>query len=220
MVGAVSLAGDADALMRRRPVIPILTIDAVEQAVPLAQALVRGGLDVMEVTLRTPVALEAIREIGRHVPEALLGAGTVLNRTDLAAALEAGAKFIVTPGLTDGLLDALLDAGVPLLPGVASASEVMRALDVGLTRFKFFPAEAAGGPASLSAFQGPFAMAKFCPTGGVSAANAAAYLLLPNVLCVGGSWVAPASAIGSGDWPRITALARAAAALERPLVRA
>jgi 2-dehydro-3-deoxyphosphogluconate aldolase/(4S)-4-hydroxy-2-oxoglutarate aldolase len=215
-VGAVSGGLDADALMRRQPVIPILTIDTVEQAAPLARALVAGGLDVMEVTLRTPAALDAIETIAREVPDAVLGAGTVLNCQDLRAALAAGARFIVTPGLTDVLLDAVSTAGVPLLPGVATASEVMRGLDAGLSRFKFFPAEAAGGAATLAAFAGPFAIARFCPTGGVSAANAPGYLSLTNVLCVGGGWVAPAAAVRAGDWARITALASEAAALEQP----
>lgn len=206
---------DAGALMRRRPVIPILTVEAADQAVPLAKALVAGGLDVMEVTLRTPAASDAIAAIAREVPEALIGAGTVLSRQDLRTALAAGARFIVTPGLTDGLLDALSAAGTPLLPGVATASEVMRGLDAGLTAFKFFPAEAAGGAPTLAALAGPFAAVKFCPTGGVNAANAADYLALANVLCVGGSWVAPADAIRAGDWGKITALAREAAALKR-----
>ncbi len=214
-MGAVSGPIDADALMRRRPVIPILTIEAVEHAVPLARALAAGGLDVMEVTLRTPAALEAIASIARDAAEVVIGAGTVLNRDDLARALDAGARFIVTPGLTDGLIEALLDASVPLLPGVATASELMRGLDAGLTHFKFFPAEAAGGAPVLAAFQGPFAAARFCPTGGLNAGNAVAYLKLANVLCVGGAWVAPPAAIRAGDWAAITALAREAAALQR-----
>jgi 2-dehydro-3-deoxyphosphogluconate aldolase/(4S)-4-hydroxy-2-oxoglutarate aldolase len=214
-VGAVSTPADADALMRRRPVIPILTIEAAQHAAPLARALVAGGLDVMEVTLRTPEALKAIAAIAREVPEVVLGAGTVLNRDDLAWALDAGARFIVTPGLTDNLVEALLEAGVPLLPGVATASELMRGLDAGLTHFKFFPAEAAGGAPVLAAFKGPFAAARFCPTGGLNARNAPAYLALDNVLCVGGAWVAPPAAIRTGDWAAITALARAAAALPR-----
>jgi len=206
---------DADALMRRRPVIPILTIEDAERAVPLARALVQGGLDVMEVTLRTPAALAAIANIAAAVPEVVLGAGTILNREDLARALGAGARFIVTPGLTDHLITALLDSQAPVLPGVATASELMRGLDAGLTHFKFFPCEAAGGTAVLAAFAGPFAMARFCPTGGVTARNAPAYLALPNVLCVGGAWVAPQAAIRAGDWAAITRLAREAAALTR-----
>jgi 2-dehydro-3-deoxyphosphogluconate aldolase / (4S)-4-hydroxy-2-oxoglutarate aldolase len=214
-VGAVSGSLDANALMRRRPVIPILTIEAAEHAVPLARALAAGGLDVMEVTLRTPAALKAIAGIRRDVPEVVIGAGTVLNRDDLARALDAGARFIVTPGLTDDLIVALLDAGAPLLPGVATASDLMRGLDAGLTHFKFFPAEAAGGAPVLAAFQAPFAAARFCPTGGLNAGNARAYLTLPNVLCVGGAWVAPPAAIRGGDWATITALAREAASLRR-----
>lgn len=214
-MGAVSEPLDADALMGRRPVIPILTIENAEHAVPLARALAQGGLDVMEVTLRTPAALAAIASIAAEVPEVVVGAGTVLNRDDLARALDAGARFIVTPGLTKDLLAALLDCTVPLLPGVATASELMRGLDAGLTRFKFFPAEAAGGASVLAAFAGPFAMARFCPTGGLNARNAPAYLALPNVLCVGGAWVAPPAAIRAGDWAAITRLAREAAALAR-----
>jgi 2-dehydro-3-deoxyphosphogluconate aldolase / (4S)-4-hydroxy-2-oxoglutarate aldolase len=214
-VGAVSAAPDADALMRRRPVIPILTIEDADRAVLLAQALARGGLDVMEVTLRTPAALAAIARIAAELPEVVLGAGTILNRDDLARALDAGARFIVTPGLTDELIAALLDSAVPLLPGVATASELMRGLDAGLTHFKFFPAEAAGGAPVLAAFEGPFAMARFCPTGGLNERNAPAYLSLPNVLCVGGAWVAPPAAIRAGDWAAITRLAREASALRR-----
>ncbi len=214
-MGAVSDAADADTLMRRRPVIPILTIEDADQAVPLATALAQGDLDVMEVTLRTPAALAAITRIATEVPEVMLGAGTVLNRDDLARALDAGARFIVTPGLTDDLIAALLDSAVPLLPGVATASELMRGLDAGLTRFKFFPAEAAGGAPVLAAFAGPFATARFCPTGGLDAKNAPAYLALPNVLCVGGAWVAPPAAIRASDWAAITGLAREAATLAR-----
>jgi len=204
---------DVDALMRRRPVIPILTVEAAEHAVPLARALAAGGLDVMEVTLRTPAALEAIAAIASEVPEVVVGAGTILNRGDLARALDAGARFIVTPGLTDDLIAALVDANLPLLPGVATASELMRGLAAGLTHFKFFPAEAAGGAPVLAAFLGPFATARFCPTGGLNAGNAAGYLSLANVLCVGGAWVAPPAAIRAGDWGAITALAREGAAL-------
>jgi 2-dehydro-3-deoxyphosphogluconate aldolase/(4S)-4-hydroxy-2-oxoglutarate aldolase len=214
-VGAVSDPFGADALMRRRPVIPILTIEAVEHAVPLARALAAGGLDVMEVTLRTPVAQQAIARIAAEAADVVLGAGTVLNRGDLARALDAGARFIVTPGLTDDLIAALADAAIPALPGVATASELMRGLDAGLTHFKFFPAEAAGGAAVLAAFQGPFATARFCPTGGLSAKNAPTYLALANVLCVGGAWVAPPALIRAGDWAAITSLAREAAALTR-----
>lgn len=212
-MGAVTAARGAEALMRRGPVIPILTIEDAGKAAPLARALAAGGLEVMEVTLRTPAALAAIRRIADEVPDVALGAGTILNGRDYDAAVAAGARFIVTPGLTDALIRVAMDGPVPLLAGVATASELMRGLDAGLTHFKFFPAEAAGGAPVLAAFQGPFAAARFCPTGGVNAKNAPAYLALANVVCVGGAWVAPARAIEAGDWAAITALAREAAAL-------
>jgi len=212
-VGAVSEASPEDALMRRAAVIPILTIEDAANAVPLARALVAGGLPVMEVTLRTPAALEAIRRIVGEVPDAELGAGTILTPADFEAALKAGARFVVTPGLTERLLRAMAGAPVPLLPGVATASEVMRALDAGMTHLKFFPAEAVGGAPAIAALAGPFGQARFCPTGGINARNAPSYFALPNVLCVGGAWVAPPDAIRDGDWDRITGLAREAAAL-------
>jgi 2-dehydro-3-deoxyphosphogluconate aldolase/(4S)-4-hydroxy-2-oxoglutarate aldolase len=202
-----------DDLMTAGPVIPVLTIERAEDAVPLAGALVAGGLKALEVTLRTSGALEAIRLIAHEVPDAIVGAGTVLNAQDFDRALAAGARFVVSPGLTEPLIGAARDAHVAFLPGVATASEVMRGLDAGLSRFKFFPAESSGGPAALRALNGPFPACRFCPTGGVTAASAATYLALPNVLCVGGAWVAPAAAIESGDWPAVTALARAASGL-------
>jgi 2-dehydro-3-deoxyphosphogluconate aldolase / (4S)-4-hydroxy-2-oxoglutarate aldolase len=202
-----------DALMRLAPVIPVLTIERAQDAVPLAQALVAGGLTVLEVTLRTPAAIEAIQMISAAVPGAVVGAGTVLNRADWDRAAEAGARFIVSPGLTEPLLAAAEAAPLPFLPGVVTATELMRGLDAGLTRFKFFPAETSGGASALKALYGPFGACRFCPTGGVSAQTAPAYLALPNVLCVGGAWVAPLDAIAAGDWERITALATAAAAL-------
>ncbi|HZC15148.1 MAG TPA: bifunctional 4-hydroxy-2-oxoglutarate aldolase/2-dehydro-3-deoxy-phosphogluconate aldolase [Caulobacteraceae bacterium] len=209
-MGAVNV----DALMTTGPVIPVLTIDRLEDAVPLARALVEGGLRPLEITLRTDCALEAIALIAREVPDAIVGAGTVLNAGDVDRAIRAGARFIVSPGLTDPLIAAALSNAVPFLPGVATAGEVMRGLDAGLTRFKFFPAESSGGAAALKSLYGPFAECRFCPTGGVSAASAPHYLALPNVACVGGAWVAPADAVKAGDWPRIAELARAAAALE------
>lgn len=212
-MGAVSEGSPVEALMRRAAVMPILTIDDAASAVPLARALLAGGLPVMEVTLRTPAALDAIRRIAGEVPEAELGAGTVLTPADFEAALEAGAAFIVTPGLTERLIRAMAGAEVPLLPGVATASEVMRALDAGLDHLKFFPAEAAGGATAIAALAGPFPQARFCPTGGINAQNAPSYFALPNVLCVGGAWVAPREAIRDADWGRVTALARGAAAL-------
>ncbi len=202
-----------EGLMRRAPVIPILTVADADQAVPLARALLDGGLPVMEVTLRTPAALEAICRIVEAVPEAVIGAGTILNPRDLEHAIDAGAHFIVTPGLTDALIAEAVDAPIPILPGVATASDVMRAMDADFFHLKFFPAEASGGAAALSAFTGPFASVRFCPTGGLNANNARAYFALPSVLCVGGAWVAPADAVRDGDWTRITALAREGAAL-------
>ena len=206
---------DVDALMRLCPVIPVLTIERLEDAAPLAQALVAGGLKVLEVTLRTPVAIEAIGLMATAAPEAVVGAGTVLNGADYDRALAAGARFIVSPGLTDPLIAAVRAAPLPFLPGVATATELMRGLDAGLTRFKFFPAETSGGAPALKALHGPFSDVRFCPTGGIGAANAPTYLALPNVLCVGGGWVAPADAVAAGDWARITAVAKAAAALRQ-----
>ena len=203
----------ADALMRISPVIPVLTVERAEDAAPLAQALVAGGLPVLEVTLRTPVAIEAIERMIEAAPGAIVGAGTVLNAADYERAAKAGAKFIVSPGLTQPLLEASRQYALPLLAGIATASDLMRGLDAGLDRFKFFPAENVGGPAAIKALGGPFGDVRFCPTGGVTAQNAPAYLALPNVLCVGGGWVAPSDAIKAGDWGRITALAKAAAAL-------
>lgn len=203
----------ADALMRTSPVIPVLTIERIEDAAPLARALVAGGLPVLEVTLRTPAAIDAISLMADAVPQAIVGAGTVLNPRDYERAAQAGARFIVSPGLTEPLAAAAKARPLPFLPGVATATDIMRGLDAGLTRFKFFPAETSGGAAALKALLGPFGDCRFCPTGGISAASAPAYLALPNVLCVGGAWVAPSDAIRAGDWDRITTLARAAASL-------
>lgn len=177
-----------DDIMRAAPVIPVLTIRDAAAARPLAEALVAGGLPVLEVTLRTPAALEAIQEM-RRVPGAIVGAGTVLNSPQLRLALGAGSTFIVSPGLTDGLARDAIEARVPFLPGVANASDIMRGMDLGLSRFKFFPATAAGGIPALSALSAPFAECRFCPTGGISAANAPEWLALDSVICVGGSWL-------------------------------
>jgi 2-dehydro-3-deoxyphosphogluconate aldolase/(4S)-4-hydroxy-2-oxoglutarate aldolase len=204
-----------DSLMGLAPVIPVLVIDEEAHAVPLARALAAGGVRALEVTLRTPAALAAIREIAAAVPEATVGAGTVLNAKDLDAAVGAGARFIVSPGLTDGLAAAAVAARVPLLPGVATAGEIMRGLDLGLTRFKFFPAETSGGAAAVAAFGGPFPNIRFCPTGGIKLSNARDYLSLANVGCVGGSWLAPKDKLRAGDWAGIEQLARDAAALPR-----
>jgi len=208
-VGAVSV----DDLMTTGPVIPVLTIERVQDAAPLARALVEGGLRPLEITLRTACALEAIAVIAKEAPDAIVGAGTVLNAKDFDRAARAGARFIVSPGLTEPLIEAARSSQLPFLPGVVTAGEIMRGLDAGLDHFKFFPAETSGGPGALKALYGPFAQCRFCPTGGVSAATAPTWLDLPNVLCVGGAWVAPASAVAAGDWAAITALAKAAAAL-------
>jgi 2-dehydro-3-deoxyphosphogluconate aldolase / (4S)-4-hydroxy-2-oxoglutarate aldolase len=204
-----------DELLGRAPVIPVLSIARLEDAVPLARALAGAGLPVLEVTLRTDVALAAIRAIRKEVPDAIVGAGTVLTAKDLAAVEAAGAAFAISPGATDALYAAASDARVPLLPGIATASELMHGLELGYQRFKFFPAESSGGVAALRSFAGPFAQAKFCPTGGIDAAKAPAYLALANVITVGGSWMVPADALAAGDWARIADLARAAAALRR-----
>jgi len=207
------MSAAVDALLGLSPVIPVLVIEDEAAAVPLARALAAGGVRALEVTLRTPAALPAIRAIADAVPEATVGAGTVLNAKDLEAAAKAGARFIVSPGLTDPLAEAARAALLPFLPGVATAGEIMRGLDLGLRRFKFFPAETSGGAAAVAAFAGPFPDIRFCPTGGLTPANAPAYLSLPNVACIGGSWLAPKDAVRAGDWGRIEDLARAAAAL-------
>jgi len=197
-------------LLRRAPVIPVYTPSAVDEAVQVANALVRGGLPVVEVTLRTPVALAAIRAMIEHVPGAVVGAGTVLDADQLEAVHSAGAAFAVSPGATPSLLAAAVARGMPLLPGVATASELMQAMQAGLDCLKFFPAAQAGGPAMLQAWGGPFPGLQFCPTGGITPDTAADYLRLPNVSCVGGSWLTPRSLLEAGDWAGVEALARAA----------
>jgi 2-dehydro-3-deoxyphosphogluconate aldolase/(4S)-4-hydroxy-2-oxoglutarate aldolase len=204
---------DLAALLAGSPVVPVLVIDSVATAVPLARALVAGGLPLLEITLRTAAALDVIRAIGEEVEGAVVGAGTVLAPDQLAAVERQGARFAVSPGATEKLLDAAHDSPVPLLPGAASASEVMRLLERGYRQMKFFPAEPAGGIAYLKALASPLPEARFCPTGGIDAARARAWLALPNVICVGGSWVAPADAVRASDWARITTLATEAAAL-------
>lgn len=196
------------------PVIPVIVIDNAAWAVPLARALVAGGLPVLEVTLRTDAAFDAIRAMA-DVPGAVVGAGTVRNARDAGRAQAAGARFAVSPGLTAAIADACAQAALPLLPGVATASEAMEAAEAGYDALKFFPAGPAGGPAYLRALAGPLPEIGFCPTGGVSAATAPDYLKLPNVLCVGGSWVAPDKMLQGGDWAGIEALARQAAGLAR-----
>lgn len=200
-------------LARRGPVVPVIVVDRVEQAVPMARALVEGGVTALEVTLRTPAGLAAIAAIAAAVPEAIVGAGTVRTPADAHAAHAAGARFAVSPGWLASVGAACRTLGLPLLPGVATASEVMRAADDGCRFLKFFPAAAAGGIATLKAWASPFADVVFCPTGGITAATAPDYLALANVAMVGGSWLTPADALAAGDWPRIARLAREAAAL-------
>lgn len=206
----------ARALAARAPVIPVLVIDDAARAVDLATALVAGGLPVLEVTLRTPAALAAIRAMA-EVPGAEVGAGTVLTRDDAARAFDSGARFAVSPGLTEALAQGCTDLGLPLLPGAVTASEVMAALDMGYDMLKFFPAEPAGGAPAIAGLGGPLPAAHFCPTGGITLANAPRYLALPNVVCVGGSWIAPVADQSAGDWAAIESRARAAAALIAPV---
>jgi len=202
-------------VMRAAPVIPVIVLEDVAHAVPLARALVAGGIRMLEVTLRTPAALASIEAIAREVPQAVAGVGTVRSAADARAAAQAGARFAVSPGYTSAVGQACRDAGLPLLPGVATGSEVMAAQEDGFLQLKFFPAVQAGGLAMLKAWAGPFFDVTFCPTGGLTEANAAEFLALPNVACVGGSWLTPRDAVQAGDWSRITALARSAAALPR-----
>jgi 2-dehydro-3-deoxyphosphogluconate aldolase/(4S)-4-hydroxy-2-oxoglutarate aldolase len=206
---ALEVMGDA-------PVIPVIVLQELAQAVPLARALVAGGIRMLEVTLRTPVALACIEAIAREVPQAVVGAGTVRSAADAQAAAMAGARFAVSPGYTHAIGKACRELGLALLPGVATGSEVLAALEDGWHELKFFPALQSGGVALLKAWNGPFADVRFCPTGGVSMANAAEFLALPNVACVGGSWLTPADALARGDWARVTQLAAEAARLRRP----
>jgi 2-dehydro-3-deoxyphosphogluconate aldolase/(4S)-4-hydroxy-2-oxoglutarate aldolase len=193
-------------------VVPVLVINTIDHAVPLAKALVAGGVNVLEVTLRTPVAIEAIRRIAKEVPGAVVGAGTVATEADLNAVTEAGGVFAISPGLTPTLLKAAINGSIALIPGISTASELMLGMEYGLREFKFFPAEAAGGSKMLKALGGPFPQATFCPTGGISPDNYKDYLSLKNVACVGGSWLAPTDALEQGDYQKITNLARAAIA--------
>ncbi|MFI5682301.1 bifunctional 4-hydroxy-2-oxoglutarate aldolase/2-dehydro-3-deoxy-phosphogluconate aldolase [Streptomyces sp. NPDC051636] len=195
------------------PVVPVVVVSDAADAVPLARALVAGGLPAIEVTLRTPAALEAIRAIAGALPDAVVGAGTVLAPGQVTQCVAAGARFLVSPGWTDVLLGAMRASGVPFLPGVSTASEVVALLERGVREMKFFPAQAAGGTAYLRSLAGPLPQARFCPTGGIGPENAAEYLSLPNVGCVGGSWMVPADAVAARDWARVEALARAAAGL-------
>jgi 2-dehydro-3-deoxyphosphogluconate aldolase/(4S)-4-hydroxy-2-oxoglutarate aldolase len=204
---------DIQALFRRARVLPVVTIGSVNDAVPLAKALLAGGLNAIEVTLRTTAGLACIEVIAAEVPDMLVGAGTVLCAADLRAVAAVGAKFALSPGSTPELLAAAKTSPIPFVPGVASASEIMAVLAAGLTTMKLFPAAILGGPAMLKALNGPLGQAMFCPTGGVSLDNANAYLAEPNVLCVGGTWIAPNDLIEAKDWPAITA--RAAAAVSK-----
>ncbi|MDM9625705.1 2-dehydro-3-deoxy-phosphogluconate aldolase [Rhizobium sp. S152] len=201
-------------ILKLQPVVPVLIVDDVKSAVLLARALVAGGLKAIEITMRTPVALDAVRAVAEEVEGAEVGAGTILNAGHWDAAVAAGSKFIVSPGATQELLDAASKSSVPLLPGAATVSEVMALREEGYQVMKFFPAEQAGGAAYLKALSSPLAGSLFCPTGGVSLKNAKDYLSLPNVVCVGGSWVAPKELIAAGDWAGITKLAAEAAALK------
>jgi 2-dehydro-3-deoxyphosphogluconate aldolase/(4S)-4-hydroxy-2-oxoglutarate aldolase len=211
-----SRAAAVDAILTRAPVLPVLSIERLDDAVPLARALAQAGLPVLEVTLRTPVALDAIRAMVREVPEAVVGAGTVLTHSDLEAVHAAGAAFAISPGCTDALYAAAARSATPFIPAIASASEIMRGLDHGHRRFKFFPAVAAGGIGALRGFAGPFANVRFCPTGGIDAASAPQFLALSNVITVGGSWMVPAALLAARDFAAIASLARAAARLRAP----
>jgi len=199
-------------ILRQGPVVPVMVVNRLEQAVPLARALVAGDIRVLEITLRTAVAVEAIAAIRREVPDAIVGAGTVTRGEELDAVASAGAVFAISPGLTAELLDAANRGPIPLIPGIATVSELMTGLARGYDHFKFFPAEAAGGVKMLKAFAGPFPRVVFCPTGGITADNYREYLAQANVACVGGSWIVPQGAIEAGDWARITTLAREAIA--------
>jgi 2-dehydro-3-deoxyphosphogluconate aldolase/(4S)-4-hydroxy-2-oxoglutarate aldolase len=194
-------------LMNRGPVIPVVVIDRAGDAVPLARALLAGGVDTMEITLRTVDALDAIRLVAEQVPDMAVGAGTIVRPEQAREAVSAGAAFLVSPGTTPQLLAALLDQDIPILPGAATASEVIALMEHGITEMKFFPAAAAGGPKAVKALAGPLPEITFCPTGGIDRASSADYLALPNVACVGGSWLTPSDLVAAGDWEAITALA-------------
>lgn len=202
----------ADDVMGQGPFIPVITIERLADAVPLARALLAGGVKVLEVTLRTPVALEVIQEMS-HVQGAIVGAGTVLNPRDAEKAAAAGAQFLISPGLTEPLARASHDLRLPFLAGIATPGDLMRGLDLGLERFKFFPAENYGGVGTLKALSGPFPSIRFCPTGGITEATAPSYLALPNVACIGGGFATPKAMVDAGDWAGITRLAQRAAAL-------
>ncbi|HYD89823.1 MAG TPA: bifunctional 4-hydroxy-2-oxoglutarate aldolase/2-dehydro-3-deoxy-phosphogluconate aldolase [Vitreimonas sp.] len=203
----------SEEVLRLSPVMPVVVIDDAAQAVPLARALLAGGIRTIEITLRTPAALDAIRAVAREASEMVIGAGTVLTPDDLETAFTAGARYALSPGATPKLLAAARDRAAPFIPGVATAGEIQNGLEYGFTCFKFFPAEQLGGPSGLKAMAGPFPNVRFCPTGSVTIEKAPSYLALGNVLCVGGSWIAPAERIRAGDWVGIENAARQAAAL-------
>ena len=207
------MSSPSDSLLALVPVVPVVVLDDLDHAVPVARALVAGGLPVIELTLRTPVALDAIAAIAAEVPDILVGAGTITSPELVSRAVDAGAQFLVSPGTTPGLLREMAGSGVPFLPGTATVSEAMTVLEAGFSEMKFFPAEASGGATYLKSLASPLPAARFCPTGGITAATAPSYLALPNVGCVGGSWLTPADALAAGDWDRVATLAREAAAL-------
>jgi 2-dehydro-3-deoxyphosphogluconate aldolase/(4S)-4-hydroxy-2-oxoglutarate aldolase len=202
------ITAQIDAICALAPVIPVLTFNSVEEALPIAEALLEGGLPVLEITLRTDAALAAIQLLAERLPEARIGAGTIATPAQYQAACDAGASFIVTPGSTCELLDSGLASDIPLLPGIQTVSELMEGLQRGYQRFKFFPASVAGGTPALKAYSGPFPDVRFCPTGGIRLETAHEYLALGNVMCVGGSWLTPADLIAKGDWNGIRAIAR------------
>lgn len=202
-----------ESLLDRDPVVPVVVVDDAAHAVPLARALLAGGVTTIEVTLRTPAALHGVRRIAAEVPDIRLGVGTVLRPEDAKAATDAGAQFLVSPGTTPRVLGAMQETGLPFLPGAATVSEVMALAEEGCTELKFFPAEASGGVAFLKGVGGPIPDVRFCPTGGITAATAPAYLALPNVGCVGGTWIAPTAAVRAADWAAVTEAARATASL-------
>ncbi|OCC09903.1 bifunctional 4-hydroxy-2-oxoglutarate aldolase/2-dehydro-3-deoxy-phosphogluconate aldolase [Streptomyces sp. PTY087I2] len=213
MTSSVPPAAPAASVLDLAPVVPVVVLHDAADAVPLARALVAGGLPAIEVTLRTPAALESIRAMAAEVPGAVVGAGTVISPEHVRETVAAGARFLVSPGWTDALLEAMRASGLPFLPGVSTTSEVVALLERGVREMKFFPAEAAGGTAYLKALSAPLPQARFCPTGGISLASAPSYLALPNVGCVGGSWMVPGDAVAAKDWDRVARLAAEAAAL-------
>ncbi|MGW5057981.1 bifunctional 4-hydroxy-2-oxoglutarate aldolase/2-dehydro-3-deoxy-phosphogluconate aldolase [Streptomyces sp. NPDC004096] len=217
MTSPLSPSPSAVPVLDLAPVVPVVVVADAADAVPLARALVAGGLPAIEVTLRTPAGLDAIRAIAAEVADAVVGAGTVITPAQVSDSVAAGARFLVSPGWTDALLAAMQASGVPFLPGVSTTSEVVALLERGVREMKFFPAQAAGGTAYLSSLAGPLPQARFCPTGGIGPANAPEYLALPNVGCVGGTWMLPQDAIEAKDWARVERLAREAAGLRRPL---